>query len=103
MRQDQPGIKVTIMGKEFMVACPEDEKTSLVAAAKYLDHKMKDIHNSGKVLGAERCAIMAALNIAHELLGMQQNSGFPPEFEERIRALNLKIGTALDGSAQSSL
>ena len=103
MKQTQSGINVSIFGKEFRVACPDDERDDLMRAAQYLDGKMQEIHSSGKVLGAERCAIMAALNIAHELLGMQQNSGFPPEFEERIRVLNLKIGTALDGSAQSSV
>lgn len=102
MRQDQPGVKVSIMGKEFMVACPEEEKTSLVAAAKYLDHKMKDIHNSGKVLGAERCAIMAALNIANELL-QYQNEGVPADMGNKIKALQAKIDNALRDSAQLSL
>lgn len=102
MRQDQPGIKVSIMGKEFMVACPDDEKTSLLAAAKYLDHKMKDIHNSGKVLGAERCAIMAALNIAHELL-QYQSDGIPSDMGDKIRALQAKIDNALRDSAQLTL
>lgn len=90
------------MGKEFMVACPEEEKTSLVAAAKYLDHKMKDIHNSGKVLGAERCAIMAALNIANELL-QYQNEGVPADMGNKIKALQAKIDNALRDSAQLSL
>jgi cell division protein ZapA len=102
VRQDQPGVKVSIMGKEFMVACPEEEKTSLVAAAKYLDHKMKDIHNSGKVLGAERCAIMAALNIANELL-QYQNEGVPADMGNKIKALQAKIDNALRDSAQLSL
>jgi cell division protein ZapA len=98
VRQDQSGVKVTIMGKEFMVACPEDEKAGLVAAAKYLDQQMKDIHSSGKVLGSERCAIMAALNIAHELLQFQ-NNGIPADMGEKIRALQSKIDNALQDSA----
>jgi cell division protein ZapA len=103
MKYTQAGINVSIFGKEFMVACPENEREDLMRAAKYLDGKMAEIHQSGKVLGAERCAIMAALNIAHELLRAQQNGNFSPEFSERIRALNNKIGSALDGSAQNSL
>lgn len=103
MKQTQTGVNVSIFGKEFRVACPDDERDDLMRAAKYLDEKMQHIHSSGKVLGAERCAIMAALNIAHELLRMQQSSGFAPEFEERIRALTAKIGTALEGSAQASM
>ena len=101
MKSDQSGVKVTIMGKEFMVACPEDEKSSLLAAAKYLDGKMKEIHNSGKVLGAERCAIMAALNIAHELL-QYQGSGVPQDMGDKIRALQAKIDIALEDSAHLS-
>ena len=91
-------MKVSIMGKEFMVACPEDEKAGLIAAAKYLDGKMKDIHNSGKVLGTERCAIMAALNIAHELL-QNEGGGMPSDMGEKIRALQNKIDNALQNSA----
>ncbi len=103
MKRSQPGINVKIFDKEFMVACPNDEQDDLMKAAKYLDGKMQEIHSSGKVLGAERCAVMAALNIAHELLRLQQNEGFPPEFGEKIRALSIKIGTALEGSAQTPL
>jgi cell division protein ZapA len=103
MKTTQAGINISIFGKEFMVACPEDEREDLMKAAKYLDSKMQEIHHSGKVLGAERCAIMAALNIAHELLRTGQKDSFPPEFSERIRALNSKIGSVLDGSAQVTL
>ena len=101
MKADQSGIKVAIMGKEFMVACPEEEKASLIDAAKYLDGKMKDIHKSGKVLGAERCAIMAALNIAHELLQCQ-NGDVPNDIGDKIRALQSKIDHALQDSAHLS-
>ena len=103
MKETQAGMSVSIFGKEFRVSCPEDERDDLLKAAKFLDGKMQEIHSSGKVLGAERCAIMAALNIAHELLKMQQGTGFPPEYEERIRALSMKIGSVLESSAQNHL
>jgi len=104
MKDTHAGVSVSIFGKDFRIACPTDEREDLMKAAKYLDGKMQEIHSSGKVLGAERCAIMAALNIAHELLKMQHGSGgFPPEFEERIRALSMKIGNVLESSAQSHL
>lgn len=61
-------LDVTIMGREFRVACPEGERQSLVEAAAYLDRKMREIRESGKVIGVERIAIMAALNIAHDYL-----------------------------------
>ena len=61
-------LDVTIMGREFRVACPEGERQSLIEAAAYLDRKMREIRESGKVIGVERIAIMAALNIAHDYL-----------------------------------
>jgi len=61
-------LDVTIMGREFRVACPDQEKQGLQDAVAYLDRKMREIRDSGKVIGIERIAIMAALNISHELL-----------------------------------
>lgn len=61
-------LDVSIMGREFRVACPDDEKASLLQAVTYLDRKMREIRDSGKIVGLERIAIMAALNIAHDLL-----------------------------------
>jgi cell division protein ZapA len=61
-------INVTIMGREFRVACPDDEREELLQSVSYLDKKMREIRDSGKVIGSERVAIMAALNITHELL-----------------------------------
>jgi len=99
MKQTQDGISVSIVGKQFMVACPEDERAGLVAAAKYLDEQMRSIHRSGKVLGAERCAIMAALNISHELLRCRDQKDAPSDMDDRIRSLHSKIESALRESA----
>lgn len=95
MKTDQEGVKVNILGKEFVVACPDNEKNALLAAASYLDDKMRAIQDSGKVIGAERCAVMAALNIAHELLDLQQNSGVSSEMAQKLRFLQTKIEAAL--------
>lgn len=102
MKGEASAISVSILGKEFMVACSDEERPGLIAAAKYLDRKMKEIHDSGRVLGAERCAVMAALNIAHELLQIQ-NDGIPQEMGSRIRALQTKIDAALHDGAQQPL
>jgi cell division protein ZapA len=99
MKQSQDGVSVSILGKQFMVACPEDERAGLVAAAKYLDEQMRAIHRSGKVLGAERCAIMAALNISHELLRSRDQKDAPSDMDDRIRSLHSKIESALRESA----
>jgi cell division protein ZapA len=103
MKETGDGISVSILGKQFMVACPEEEQDSLMAAAKYLDQQMRNIHKSGKVLGAERCAIMAALNIANELLQCRGQAGLPAEMDEQIRSMQLKISAVLGDSAQLPL
>jgi cell division protein ZapA len=66
------GVTISILGKELMVACPDDERESLAAAARYLDQRMREIQDSGKVIGTERCAVMAALNLSNELLQLRQ-------------------------------
>lgn len=101
MKPTQEGIKITLLGKEFAVACPDNEREALLAAAKYVDEKMSEIRVSGKVLGAERCAVMAALNIAHELLELQQGSGVPKDVAQKLRFLQQKIDVALQISAPS--
>ncbi len=65
---DVKGVEVNIMGREFTIACPPEEREGLLNAVNYLDKKMCDIRDSGKIVGAERIAMMAALNLAHELL-----------------------------------
>jgi cell division protein ZapA len=93
------GVTVTILGKEFMVACPESERAALTAAAAYLDKKMREIHSSGKVIGTERTAVMAALNIAHELTelrGMlERGGGMPADVNQKLRFLQSKIDAVL--------
>ena len=65
-------VTVHIMDKEYCIACPPEERSNLEGAARYLDRKMREIRSSGKVIGADRIAVMAALNITHELLHKQQ-------------------------------
>ncbi|MEQ7921856.1 cell division protein ZapA [Xanthomonas sp. WHRI 1810A] len=64
-------ITVQILDKEYSIICPQEERTNLVSAARYLDGKMREIRSSGKVIGADRIAVMAALNITHDLLHKQ--------------------------------
>jgi cell division protein ZapA len=65
---DVKGVEVNIMGREFTIACPPEEREGLLSAVSYLDKKMCDIRDAGKLIGVERIAMMAALNLAHELL-----------------------------------
>ena len=62
-------VTVTILDRPFQVSCPGDERAELEQSARYLDARMREIKSAGKVIGADRIAVMAALNIAHEMLG----------------------------------
>ena len=61
-------LDVSILGREYRVACKESERAALTQAVQYLDRRMREIREAGKIAGTERIAVMAALNIAHELL-----------------------------------
>ena len=61
-------IEIHILGRPYKVACSREEESALIAAADYLDEKMREIRENSKVIGVERIAIMAGLNLAHELL-----------------------------------
>ena len=86
-------LQVTIMGREFRVACAEEEQAGLLEAVDYLNKKMLEIRDGGKVIGLERIAIMAALNIAHELLTTKVGGGF--DMGEMKRRMN-RIETLID-------
>lgn len=103
MKALQEGISVSLLGKQFSVACPENERTSLAAAAEYLDRRMREIHATGKVIGLERCAVMAALNIAHELLELRRSDGLSEEFEAKLRSLQQRIDVALQEQRELEL
>ena len=65
---DKNALTISLLGREFRVACPEGEQKQLMASVDYLNKKLKEVRDVGKVVGNERIAIMAALNIAHELM-----------------------------------
>ena len=94
---DTVPITLNILGKEYRVACPEGEDVSLQKAAKYLQDKMKEIKMSGKIIGADRIAVMAALNITHELLTSQSNprEQHNEELSEKIQSMRKKIDQGL--------
>jgi cell division protein ZapA len=87
---------VSILGRDFRITCPDDEREELLKAVAYLDKKMREIRDSGKVIGSERVAIMAALNIAHELLIARRSDGFDTEeFRRRIDRMQAALDTVL--------
>lgn len=72
MSESNPPVKVQILGKEYPVSCAQEEQHELLLAARYLDEKTREIRDGGRIIGTERIAVMAALNIAHELLQLKQ-------------------------------
>jgi len=89
-------VTVHILDKEYCIACPPDERTNLESAARYLDGKMREIRSGGKVIGADRIAVMAALNITHDLLHKQQRLDQEVDHtRERVRDLLERVDSAL--------
>lgn len=87
---------VRILEKEFRVACTKNQEQALREAAQYLDKQMRLIRQSGRVIGIERIAVMAALNITNELLNLKNTSFEPNEaFSERLKLLQEKIDNVL--------
>jgi cell division protein ZapA len=68
MTDKAKSLDVNIMGRSYKVTCPDEEREALLQAVAYLDQKMGEIKSGGRVASVERIAVMAALNIAHELL-----------------------------------
>jgi cell division protein ZapA len=88
-------IEINILGRSYKVACSRDEESALIAAADYLDEKMREIRDSGKVIGAERIAIMAGLNLAHDLL-TQGGGSLIEEARMRLTQCNVLLDTVLE-------
>ncbi len=96
MSANGQGTKVHILDKEYKVNCNEGSEQALFDAASYLDKQMRAIRQSGKVIGIERVAIMAALNISHELITLQRTpSAEVEDLRERLQALQHKIDGAI--------
>jgi cell division protein ZapA len=94
-------VTVHILDREFHVACTPEERPGVVAAARYLDDKMREMRNAARTAGLDRVAILAALNICHELLDeRQRGSGASHELAEKLQAINLKLERAFPASLQ---
>lgn len=91
-------VNVRILEKEYQFACREEERVALLEAADYLDRMMREIRSSGRIVGLDRIAVMAALNMANELLSQQNSEREIAETAiQRIRRLHEKLDTELDG------
>ena len=103
MTADTP-ISVQILEKDYRVACQAGQEESLIASARFLDQKMREIRAGGKVIGTDRIAVMAALNLAHELLeNRREREALGDTFGRRLKALRERVEVALNDSNQLEL
>ncbi|MFC1685233.1 cell division protein ZapA [Pseudomonadota bacterium] len=104
MTDDSVPVTVHILGKDYRVACQAGDQEALLDSVRFLDTKMREIRDGGKVIGTDRIAVMAALNLAHELLGQKEHSVSSSEtVGKRIRLLQDKIEVALNTTNQLEL
>lgn len=97
-------VSVKILEKEYQVSCPDEEVDELAASARYLDAQMRAIRDSGKVLGLDRMAVMAALNISHDLLRTRnEQAGQSNALTRRTHDLTQRVEAALAEARQLSL
>ena len=99
MTADVSRVSVKILEKEYHVSCPLEERAALLDSAEYLNRKMREIRDSGKVVGLDRIAVMASLNIVNELLQARgHDEGVETDLAARLKAMRERIESALTRS-----
>jgi cell division protein ZapA len=97
-------VNVKILEKEYQIACPAEERKSLIDSAELLNGKMREIRDSGKVVGLDRIAVMAALNMANDLLAANVVTGnIESNSKLKVREMRERVETALQTGAQMDL
>ncbi len=103
-REEQARVSVRIMEKDYVVACPYEERSALLDAAEFLTTRMREIRDTGKVAGLDRIAVMAALNLAHEFLRVKdRESRIDSGAGARVRALRERVESVLGKGQQLEL
>jgi cell division protein ZapA len=101
---ESKAINIRVLDKEYQVACPVDEESALLESARLLDAKMREVRDTRKMVGADRVAVMAALNLAHDLLQLQSGaSGNEPGIDNKLRSLQSKVEAAITRGRQLEL
>ncbi len=100
MTDAQP-INISILDKDYKVACPPGEQSALLESAKFLDHKMREIRDTGHIMGSERIAVITALNMANDLLRTGNvDKEIGQELPPRLKDLENKISRVLEQARQ---
>ena len=104
MSDNQARVSVRILEKEYHITCPIEERSDLLDSAEFLNMKMREIRDSGKVVGLDRIAVMAALNLAHEFLKVRdRETKLDSGAGHRVRALRERVESALGKGQQLDL
>ena len=97
-------VSVRILDKEYQVACPASERTDLLDSAEVLNAKMLEIRDSGRIVGLDRIAVMAALNMANDLLHAQaRDRVIEGDVSQRLKLISDRVESVLGGSQQLDL
>lgn len=97
-------VSVRILEKEYQVACLPEERAELLDSAEYLNVKMREIRDGGSIVGLDRIAVMAALNLAHELLKLRgRDDSADTDVSQKIRQLRERVESALSRGQQLEL
>jgi cell division protein ZapA len=104
MSQHIAQVSVRILDKEYQVACPADERTDLLDSAEILNSKMREIRDSGRIVGLDRIAVMAALNMANDLIHAQaRDQQLEGDISERLKSISDRVDSVLSGAQQLDL
>jgi len=103
MKKTNTGLSVRILEKEYQIACAEDERDDLMKATRYLEGKLKEISGKGRIIGSERAAIMAALNISYEMVRSKDAVAQQGNHEKRLEKLQGDVRDVLNKFKQASV
>jgi len=97
-------ISVRLLDREYQVACPVDERSDLLDSAEYLDSKMREVRDTGKVVGLDRIAVISALNLANELIKLRRSgSSVDADLGAKLQRLRERVESALEKGQQLEL
>ena len=104
MSDNQARVSVRILEKDYQIACPAEERSNLLDSAEFLNSRMREIRDSGKVVGLDRIAVIAALNMANELIRLRKSdSNLESDLGGRLRILRERVESALEKGRQLEL
>lgn len=107
MKDDRPAhepVTVRILDKEYRIACPPDERDALLSSARYLNERMREMRDTGKVIGIDRISVMAGLNVVHEMLRERERfDRLEQETLPRLASLQARMQDLLDRNRNTTI